>query len=309
MNAMSALADRELMDRVVSQVVSRPHQGVGTRDLGRSLFQVATRLLSRGDRAGAEAAWSELAELAGRSRDTSLTILALSGPVLIAFIDGRLEEALALHEAQKARAQELGVTAPGLQKPPVLLGRAAEFLSEWEDPGRPVQARRAVLLAHLGHREEALTIRERFGDLGSDHDESGLHVLVDLLEVAVVCQDEDTAQRLMRRLSPLAGEGFFSNAGHGVSIGRLCGGAAKFLGQPAEARGYYNKGLEFCAKIRFRPETALIRLELAELLLEHYPDERPAAIEHLDFAIGEFRDMKMQPSLERALRHRDLLKA
>ena len=31
--------------------------------------------------------------------------------------------------------------------------------------------------------------------------------------------------------------------------------------------------------------------------------------EHLDFAIGELREMKMQPSLERALRHRGLLKA
>ena len=33
------------------------------------------------------------------------------------------------------------------------------------------------------------------------------------------------------------------------------------------------------------------------------------AIEHLDFAIREFREVKMQPSLERALRHRELLKA
>jgi hypothetical protein len=54
---------------------------------------------------------------------------------------------------------------------------------------------------------------------------------------------------------------------------------------------------------------ALTSLRLAELLLEHYLDERDAAIEHLDFAIGEFREMKMQPSLERALRHRGLLKA
>ena len=46
-----------------------------------------------------------------------------------------------------------------------------------------------------------------------------------------------------------------------------------------------------------------------ELLLEHYPDERTDALEHLDFAISEFREMKMQPSLERALRHRDILKA
>jgi hypothetical protein len=28
-----------------------------------------------------------------------------------------------------------------------------------------------------------------------------------------------------------------------------------------------------------------------------------------DFAIKEFREMKMQPSLERALRHKDILKA
>ena len=59
----------------------------------------------------------------------------------------------------------------------------------------------------------------------------------------------------------------------------------------------------------FRPEIALTRLQLAELLLEHYPDERAEAMEHLDFAIGEFRDMKLQPSLERALRHREILRA
>jgi len=44
-------------------------------------------------------------------------------------------------------------------------------------------------------------------------------------------------------------------------------------------------------------------------LLEHCPDEKKEALEHLDFAIKESRDMKMQPSLERALRHKDILKA
>jgi hypothetical protein len=61
-------------------------------------------------------------------------------------------------------------------------------------------------------------------------------------------------------------------------------------------------------KSQTRPEIALSRLDLAELLLEHHPDEHDAAIEHLDFAIAEFQDMKMQPALERALRHRVLLK-
>ena len=31
--------------------------------------------------------------------------------------------------------------------------------------------------------------------------------------------------------------------------------------------------------------------------------------EHMDFAINEFREMKMQPSLERALRHKEILGA
>ena len=61
--------------------------------------------------------------------------------------------------------------------------------------------------------------------------------------------------------------------------------------------------------MRFRPEIALTRLQIAEPLLEHYPGEKPEALEHLDFAIGEFREMKMQPSLERALRHKEILGA
>ena len=61
--------------------------------------------------------------------------------------------------------------------------------------------------------------------------------------------------------------------------------------------------------MRFRPELALSRLELAELLLDHYPDEKKEALEHLDFAIKEFREMNMLPSLERAVRHKEILKA
>jgi len=60
-------------------------------------------------------------------------------------------------------------------------------------------------------------------------------------------------------------------------------------------------------RLRSRSETALTRLELAELLLAQYPDEKAEAAEHLDFAIGELREMKMQPALERALKRREIL--
>ena len=74
-----------------------------------------------------------------------------------------------------------------------------------------------------------------------------------------------------------------------------------------KARAYYHQVLEACAKIGFRPAIALTRLQLAELLLDeanvgaiHESPLRKEVMEHLDFAIGEFRDMKMQTCLERA---------
>ena len=103
---------------------------------------------------------------------------------------------------------------------------------------------------------------------------------------------------------------------------RHLGAAAALLGEREKAKAYYQQALEVCAKIRFRPETALTRLQLAELLLEeseevgaqglaplHADELRREALEHLDFAIAEFQEMKMQPSLERALRHKGLLSA
>ena len=78
---------------------------------------------------------------------------------------------------------------------------------------------------------------------------------------------------------------------------------------PYHIEGLLDKGLAISERVGFRPEVTLIYLDLVELLLAHYPDERATAIEHLDFAIAEFREIKMQPFLERALRHRGLLHA
>jgi hypothetical protein len=54
---------------------------------------------------------------------------------------------------------------------------------------------------------------------------------------------------------------------------------------------------------------ALTYLQFAELLLEHYPVEKKEVLENLNFAIKEFREVKMQPSLERDFRHKDIFKA
>jgi tetratricopeptide (TPR) repeat protein len=166
---------------------------------------------------------------------------------------------------------------------------------------------RAVCLAALGRYEDASAIRHQFDGIESDSDESAVYILTNLLLAAVLGADRETAATLSRRLAHLAACPVAHRVG--VSYARLLGEAAALLADPVRARAYYEQALELCEKVRFRPEIAMTRLELAELLLEHYPDERPAAIEHLDFAIGEFREMKMQPSLERALRHKEVLKA
>jgi hypothetical protein len=127
-----------------------------------------------------------------------------------------------------------------------------------------------------------------------------------LLEAASLIGETTIGDELADQLAPAAANFFGSFT---ACPARQLGDMAVLLGNPDQAQTYYNQALAVCGKIGFRPEIALSRLGLAELLLDHYPDERPAAIEHLDFAIAEFREMKMQPSLERALRHRELLKA
>jgi hypothetical protein len=131
--------------------------------------------------------------------------------------------------------------------------------------------------------------------------------LVLLLETAVLAQHTRAAEVL----SGLLEGGVYKTPGlhNPTCVARHLGGAAALLDRHKEARKHYGEAIKVCTGMKFRPELALSRLQLAELLLKHYPKERSAALEHLDFAISEFRDMKMQPWLERALRHKDILKA
>ncbi|MSQ28294.1 MAG: hypothetical protein EXR51_09190 [Dehalococcoidia bacterium] len=92
-------------------------------------------------------------------------------------------------------------------------------------------------------------------------------------------------------------------------MARHLGAASALLGDFPQAETYYRQALEVCGKIQFRPEIALTRLQLSELLLDHHPDRAGEAQAHLDFAIAEFRAMKMTPSLERALRRKGMVGA
>jgi DNA-binding CsgD family transcriptional regulator len=112
-----------------------------------------------------------------------------------------------------------------------------------------------------------------------------------------MCRDASTAEALHDRLVAL------SNRLHGVnlvSIGRLVGEAAAMLGRPDDARARFEEALNLTQRVRFRPEVALIRLDLGELLLRHYPRERGEGVNHLQRALEDFRVMDMLPALGRA---------
>jgi tetratricopeptide (TPR) repeat protein len=169
---------------------------------------------------------------------------------------------------------------------------------------------RAYYLMCGGESEEAATLLGQVADHYAAHPDRTKHefgVLLLLLETAVLAKHTRAAEIL---LNLLVGTVYkttgFSNP---TCLARHLGAASALLGRYEEARKHYNEAIKVCSEMKFRPELALTRLQLAELLLEQYPKERTKALEHLDFTISEFRDMKMRPWLERALKHKEILKA
>ena len=144
--------------------------------------------------------------------------------------------------------------------------------------------------------------------LSTDDEYASTEELALLLETATVLAEKALAEQLIGRLTVVS-DRTTRRWTVPTSIARLLAAASSMLGGLDQAKAYYQQSIGLSRRMRFRPELALSRLGLAELLLDHYPDEHADAIEHLDFAINEFRDMKMQPSLERALGRKQVLGA
>lgn len=295
---------------LAAELVARPRQGVSPRTLGQLLEWCGVGLLTEGDRASAEQAWGQLEELAQRSRDPLNRLNSMSYQGNLAIMDGKLEEAVAIGERMRTLGEELGLPSIGSGFAYARIGRALIYLGRFQEfrNWRRMDAS-PLEVPYLEEPEEvARVLAVLWKQHGIDEGKGGQILLVDvapLLELALATGDRERTRVLMGLLA--GGPAIIP--GHTRCLPRLLGEASALLGEPDEARGYYEQAIDACSKLRFRPELALTRLQLAELLLEHYPEERAEAIEHLGFAIGEFQDMKMQPSLERALGHRELLKA
>jgi ATP/maltotriose-dependent transcriptional regulator MalT len=248
---------------------------------------------------------------------------------VLAIADGQLETALALITRYVERADESGAPMTGRQvgvlmllAPALYLGRADILLAGIDEPGGPASltrpgrpaaffldlvAARAMCLAQLGRMQEARTL---VGPLLDDVDGSvdyGLPIeapVVLLLQAAVVLEHQAAAGALAARLADVAQLTGYHNVC--MCVARHLGDAAALIGDYTAARAYYAQALDAAGKIRFRPELALTHVSVAELLVKEADDAaRSDALEHLELAIPELRDMKMQPGLERALALRE----
>jgi tetratricopeptide (TPR) repeat protein/archaellum biogenesis ATPase FlaH len=309
--------------RLSEELVEQSRHGVSFSTLYWTLWMMVHTFLEFGRRPRAEEIMAEMKTLAERSGQPNLLILSMVYDAIRAIWDGRLEEAVAIRRHIGARAEDLGILqfagiyASFILPASVYLGNAGQALESRlqvaRNQSQNVVSSQSILfyLTHLGCYAEVAEMLERLviarPGIGSAEDETMVCLNITALEAAVLAGHRQAAELLLPRLAGT------SRLTSGLLIttcaGRHMGAAAAFLGRPDEARTYYQKAIKDCTEMKFRPELALTCLQLAELLLEHYPKERAEALEHLDFAMKEFQDMKMQPSLERALRHKDILKA
>ncbi|MHB8577565.1 MAG: AAA family ATPase, partial [Dehalococcoidia bacterium] len=288
---------------------------------------------TEGDFEAAEAQISRQQQYAERTGDEREGLFVLNTQARLAAYDGRLEEALVASDRLAEQAEALGVSGYGNMTatmirrwPLVLLGRAEEALQEQtlqrQLPGigwsrlAVEGATRALLLAQAGRREEA---EAQFAPFAAAQREAGHEwneiQLKHMLATAVMLGDVEVARGAATELA-VGGD-----YGSALLYGPYTGCVARYLGELAvlqgdrdEAKRRYTQALAVAAHNRIRPETALTRLQLAELLAgplapnaggtftEADGDERDLAEarEHLAFCIPEFEAMKMAPSLERA---------
>jgi tetratricopeptide (TPR) repeat protein len=309
--------------RLAEELVGQSRAGVSPLTLSFTLWALVNIFLVFGMRRRAEDIMAEMRTLAERTSQPNLIIMSMVNDYNMAIWDGCLEEAVAIRRRMLTRGEELGIVESAIAWSTwaivarVHLGdadRALELnLQALRNLPQHVGSDTVILfcLAHLGRYAEVAEMLERLviarPSIGSADDENSVARDVVSLEAAVLADHRRATELLLHRLAGSGGR----TTGFPLTKcpSRHMGAAAVLLGRPDEGRKYYQKAIKDCTDMRFRPELALTRLQFAELLLQHYPKERAEALEHLDFAIKEFQDMKMQPSLERALRHKEILKA
>ncbi|HZU78196.1 MAG TPA: AAA family ATPase, partial [Dehalococcoidia bacterium] len=279
------------------------HAGAPSLYVAFTYMHVVLLYLMHGERARADEALAELRDYVERTQEPSLIFYPLMDELCLATVDGDLDRALRLADEALRRGDELGVPVMARAHVntfanPVRMYRGMGEVMLAGTTTRPV---RALALAQAGRVEEARTLlNEDLAERDIDGPEFHRHTwfIAYLLETALLLGEREAAAKLSRRLDHMAD--LFTGDFAGACPGRLLGEAAALNGDKPLARGHYERALRAAQKLPMRPEIALIRLDLAELLAEGDEAEHAEAREHLAFCIPEFEAMGMAPALQKA---------
>jgi DNA-binding CsgD family transcriptional regulator len=280
--------------------------GIAPPLLGRVRHFCSLVVLDEGDRDEVERLWAEVERLDQQQNSANLRLRTLLIQGERSLLDGRLEAAVAICGRIVVLAEELGVPATGrlwamlvASRPLLHLGRYGETLAIIPEDAWQAAAWRALCLAHLSRGQEATQeldrlLRRQIGGLAM----MSIRDLVRALETAILLRDRQLVGRLVTALAPVA---TLAHADHAhTCVARHLGDAARFLGEYDTARTRYEQALDVTARARFRPEAALARLGLAEVMLHGGPEERHTAPAHLNRAAEELAAMGMEPAYHRA---------
>jgi hypothetical protein len=227
-------------------------------------------------------------------------------------LDGELAHAVQLGEALESEAEALGLGTYAHATASLYLWRTQIHLGSWDkcvaglrealEQVAPsdirvwgfsgvLSAQLALCLAHAGRVQDANTIVEcllQARSIGAAEDETSMPILVSLLETAVLLTDATALRRLVEPLTVAAALVCVDNTM--TVVARHLAAAMAVLGDASAAIAYTRQAIEVAERVRFRPELALARLQLAELL-SVAPD---------DALLSELESMRMQPALDRA---------
>jgi len=270
--------------------------------------------LSCGQREQAEAVIAYIKDLTVRTGRIQSTVTLMTTDAGMSFIDGKLEETVEILERILTDTQYADYREGALQhtmwtglRPLLYLGFDAYTESVLSQTILKILNSTAhvtppLLEAFLGNYTKVNEMIDRMllsrKDITSTEDKTQVWFDIAYLEAAIMAGHRTAVEKLLERLSgnTLSLVVFFWP----TCIARQLGTAAAFLGRYDEARDYYRRAIKICKETGFRPELALTRLQLAELLLIQYPDEEKEALELLTSAVQDLDEMKMRPSLEHA---------
>ena len=290
-------------------------EGVSTQALGRTYCFSVAWLLAVGDRPAAEHLMRRATDVADRSRDSSARGFAIANEILFATLDGDFARVQIAGERLRTLGDETGTAIAATlaiahsRADRYYLGRAHEAVQAYDELSERWGIsqtfwllRRWLYAVHADASASNIAALQGLLDnlLSSIADGRAPEILLtSLLEAAVAVKDRDACARL----APwLAGMSWLAipRAFNCTAPGRHLGDAARLLGDRKGARTYYASALAATARVHHRPEVALTRLRLAELLLEGSRTERIEAKRFLELAIPELEAMRMSPFLKRA---------